>query len=148
MKQSKNVRSQLEIQESSSRPVLRDTSPHEIISTLHLVTDGLLSNRCREGKRYEGLILVVPIFAPTREEGAQDKGLSVSFLEISSSSLPSSLPLPLSPHFFFPFLLSPSFSPYLLSANIYELCILHQALYYRVWEHNVQKKLTVFSLKA
>lgn len=141
------MRSQLEIQESSSRPVLLDTNPHEIISTLHLVTDGLLSNRCREGKRYEGLILVVPIFPPTREEGAQDKGLSVSFLEISSS-LPSSLPPSLSPHFFFPFLISLSFPPYFLSANIYELCILHQALYYRVWEHNVEKKLTVFSPKA
>lgn len=40
----------LKIQRNSSRPIRFVTNPHEIISTLCLATDGLLSNRSRGGK--------------------------------------------------------------------------------------------------
>lgn len=71
MKQSKNMRGHIKDSGELSRLVRLDTNPHEIISTLYLATDGLLSNRSRERKRCEGwLILAAPIFAHTREGGA------------------------------------------------------------------------------
>lgn len=58
-----------------------------------------------------GLILVVPIFTRTREEGAQDNGLSSSLWGISTSFLLPSLSLPSLPLSFSPIHPPTSLSP-------------------------------------
>lgn len=111
----------LRIQKSSFRPVRSDTKPQEIIRTLCQQQTDYSTNRCREGKRCEGFTLVVPIFAHIRDEGAQDKELSASFLEASTSFLPLSLPPSLSLLSSFPFSFPQIYMNYVFRIRAYAI---------------------------
>lgn len=113
MNQSENMRSHIKDSEELFRYLRLDTNPEEITRTLkgekHVWQQrGCIATEADEGK-CTGLMLVMPVFDQTREEGTQDKGLSSSPWGISSS-LPPFLPpsdlvlLSLSPILFLPFL--------------------------------------------